>query len=65
MPRQRRIEYEGALYHIMNRGNYRDYIFEVPGAGELFEQTLFEACDRFGWLLHAYVGMSNHLIIWL
>ena len=63
MPRQRRIEYEGALYHIMNRGNYREYIFEVSGAGGLFEQTLFEACHRFGWLLHAYVGMSNHFHI--
>jgi REP element-mobilizing transposase RayT len=63
MPRQPRIEYEGALYHIMNRGNYREYIFDVSGAGELFEQTLFDACKRFGWLLHAYVCLSNHFHI--
>jgi len=24
MPRKPRIEYEDAIYHIMNRGNYRD-----------------------------------------
>ena len=63
MPRQPRIEYEGALYHIMNRGNYREYIFDVSGAGELFEQTLFDVCKRFGWLLHAYVCLSNHFHI--
>jgi len=44
----------------MNRGNYRDDIFLVEGSGEVFEKTLFEACGRFGWVLHAYVAMSNH-----
>ena len=47
MPRQPRIEYEGALYHIMNRGHYRDYVFDVFDAGELFEQTLFGVCSGF------------------
>jgi len=60
MPRKPRIEYEGAIYHVMNRGNYRDDIFLVEGSGSVFEKTLFEACGRFGWVLHAYVAMSNH-----
>jgi putative transposase len=60
MPRKPRIEYGGAIYHVLNRGNYRQNLFSLEGAGTSFEQTLFEACDRFGWQLYAYVLMSNH-----
>jgi len=35
----------------------------VSGAGELFEHTLFDVCQRYGWLVHAYVCMSNHVHI--
>jgi putative transposase len=60
MPRKPRIQYEDAIYHVMNRGNYRDDIFLVKDSGAVFEKTLFEACGRFGWVLHAYIAMSNH-----
>ena len=60
MPRKPRIEYAGAVYHILNRGNYRQSIFEVEGTAEAFENVLFEACLRFGWRLYAYVVLSNH-----
>lgn len=30
MPRQVRIEYEGAFYHVMARGNRRNRIFASP-----------------------------------
>jgi putative transposase len=60
MPRKPRIEYPGAVYHVLNRGNYRQDLFAIEGAGPSFEQTLFETCDRFGWQLYAYVLMSNH-----
>jgi putative transposase len=60
MPRPSRIEYAGAVYHVLNRGNYRQDLFKVAEAGICFERTLFEACARFGWCLHAYVLMSNH-----
>jgi len=60
MPRKSRIEYAGAVYHVLNRGNYRQDLFTVEDAGACFEQTLFDACERFGWRLHAYVLMSNH-----
>jgi len=29
MPRQLRIEYPGAIYHLMNRGDWREPIFTV------------------------------------
>ena len=60
MPRRPRIEYEDAIYHVMNRGNYRDDIFLVKNSGAVFEKTLFETCGRFGWVLQAYIAMSNH-----
>lgn len=60
MPRKHRIEYAGAVYHVLSRGNYRKELFVKQNTGEAFEQCLFEAVDRCGWKLHAYVIMSNH-----
>ncbi len=60
MARKLRIEYEGALYHVINRGNYRADIFATEGARASFEQCLWEACKKTGWRVHAYVIMRNH-----
>ena len=60
MARKLRIEYEGAMYHVINRGNYRADVFETAGAKEAFEGCLYEACAKAGWKLHAFVVMRNH-----
>jgi len=60
MARKLRIEYPGALYHVYNRGNYRGHVFREAGAREAFLKCLLEACQRCGWVLHAYVIMGNH-----
>ena len=60
MARKLRLEFPGACYHVINRGNYRAHIFKTPGAQAAFEACLFEACAKSGWRLHAYVLMSNH-----
>ncbi len=60
MARGLRIEYEGALYHVINRGNYRRDVFESVGAAEAFVTALGEAAQRYGWKVHAYVVMRNH-----
>lgn len=60
MPRQWRIEYAGACYHVINRGNYRRNLFLGKGAAETFERTLGEAAVKYGWRVHAYAVMSNH-----
>lgn len=60
MPRKRRIEYPGAVYHIISRGNYRKDLFVTGKSGESFEKALFEAINRCGWVVYAYVIMSNH-----
>ncbi|MGH8161053.1 MAG: transposase [Gammaproteobacteria bacterium] len=60
MPRKVRLEYAGACYHVINRGNYRRHLFAGKGAAESFITCLLEAAERFGWRVHAYVVMSNH-----
>lgn len=55
-----RLEYAGACYHVINRGNYRHSIFEGEGAAEAFERCLGETCERYGWRIHAFVIMRNH-----
>lgn len=60
MARKLRIEYEGAIHHVINRGNYRRDLFESPGAAKAFLEVLFEAAGKFGWRVHAYVLMRNH-----
>lgn len=60
MARKLRIEYEHALYHVINRGNYRTDVFASEGAKAAFEQCLFEASRKSGWVLHAFVVMRNH-----
>ncbi|MCF3651042.1 transposase [Synoicihabitans lomoniglobus] len=60
MARMPRIEYPGAIYHVINRGNYRRDLFDSAGAAESFIQVLEEATTRFGWELGSYVLMRNH-----
>ena len=60
MARKLRLEFPGAVYHVINRGNYRSWIFREEKTRSAFQATLFQACERSGWLLHAFVIMSNH-----
>ena len=60
MPRSARLEFAGACYHVINRGNYRRGLFMGEGAAAAFERVLAEACTRFGWRVHAYVIMGTH-----
>jgi len=46
MARSLRIEKEDGIYHIINRGNYRQDLFISDGAHQSFERCLFEACVR-------------------
>ena len=46
MPRKLRVEYEGAIYHVMNRGDRREPIFVDDQDRELFLETLGQACGK-------------------
>src|SRR6185312_7913364 len=56
----RRVEYPGAIYHVMNRGDRQEPIFKDEEDRERFLATLTEACGKTGWQVHAYCLMSNH-----
>ena len=60
MARKLRIQYAGALYHVMNRGDRRDPIFADDEDRQRFLQTLTDACEKTGWQVQAYCLMSNH-----
>lgn len=60
MPRKPRIQYAGADYHVMNRGDRRRRVFRDRVDYELFMRAMDEACERTGWRIHAYVLMPTH-----
>ena len=43
------IEYPGAIYHVMNRGDRRDALFKDDHEPELFLTRLDEACGKTRW----------------
>jgi putative transposase len=60
MARSVRIEYPGAFYHVMARGNRREEIFVDDDDRRYFLKAVSEACAMTGWRVHAWVLMSNH-----
>jgi REP-associated tyrosine transposase len=60
MARQWRIEYSGALYHVLSRGNGRQDIFITDEDRHLFLNLLKELTERFCIDVYAYVLMGNH-----
>ena len=60
MARRPRVEYEGAVYHVMSRGDHGNEIFKDALDYEIMLKTMTEVCDRCGWVLHAYVLMPTH-----
>src|SRR6266480_7862915 len=60
LPRKLRVEYEGAIYQVMNRGDRREPIFIDNEDRRLFLETLRETCEKAGWQVHAYCLMGNH-----
>ena len=65
MARSIRIEFEGALYHVMARGNRRESIFLDDEDRRIFLRSLAEVCGMTGWRIHAWVLMGNHYHIML
>jgi len=60
VPRKLRVEYPGAIYHVMNRGDRREPIFKDDADYRRFWETLGEACDKTGWQVLACCLMPNH-----
>ena len=60
MARKIRMEYAGAVYHVMARGNQGRAVFADDRDRMQWLETLGEACAKTGWRIHAYVLMGNH-----
>ena len=60
MARKLKIEYPGAIYHAMNRGDRREPIFGDDTDRRGFLATLGECCTKTGWQVHALCLMPNH-----
>ena len=60
MPRKLRLEFPGAMYHLMSRGDQREDIFLCDVDRYDFLKTLAEACRKTDWQVHAFCLMRNH-----
>jgi len=65
MARPLRIQYPGAVYHVMNRGGSRQKIFLEKEDYEAFFKSICEIHERWGVELFAYCLMGNHYHICL
>ena len=61
MPRPPRIQFAGAIYHIVTRGDGRRALFHDEGHYERFTDGLRQEVDRSGWIVLAYCWMPNHV----
>ncbi len=59
MARKLRVQYPGAIYHLMNRGDRREPIFKDEEDRRRFLETLGQACAKTGWQVQ-YCLMLNH-----
>jgi putative transposase len=60
VPRPLRIQYTGALYHVLSRGDHREAVFLNDEDRSDFLRTLGRACLKTGWQAHSYCLMTNH-----
>jgi putative transposase len=58
--RKVRVEFGGAIYHVINRGDRREDIVRDERDRQRFLETLTETCAKTGWQVHAYCLMRNH-----
>jgi len=57
---RRRVEYPGAFYHVIQRGNNRENIFLNDTDKSLYLNHLVELKKKFDFILLGYVLMDNH-----
>jgi len=60
MSRPLRVQYEGAFYHIIARGQRRESIFRNDGDRDQFLERLEITISKYNLRLHAYCQMDNH-----
>ena len=61
MARKPRVEFEGALYHVIVRGNHRRDIFRDESDRVGYLERVEHYRERYRCIVYAYVLMSNHV----
>jgi putative transposase len=61
MARRLRLQYPGAIYHVMARGNGRQEIVRDNADRDRIQADLGKAAIRCSWRVYACAIMSNHL----
>ena len=61
MARKPRVEFDGALYHVIVRGNQRQRTFQDDQDRSAYLERIEHYRQRYGFRLYAYVLMSNHV----
>jgi putative transposase len=61
MPRQPRVHYCGAFYHVILRGNNKQDIFYSDRDRFKLSFLIQEACETYLCKIHAFCFMSNHI----
>jgi putative transposase len=60
MARRRRLISNQGAYHVYNRSELGQPIFETDAAKQVFLETIHLVAHRFAWQLHAFAIMTNH-----
>ena len=60
MARRRRLISNQGTYHVYNRSELGQPIFETDAAKQVFLETILATAQRFAWQLHAFAIMTNH-----
>jgi putative transposase len=61
MARKPRVEFEGAFYHVIVRGNQRQEIFADERDRVTYLARIEHYRERYGFSLYAFVLMPNHV----
>lgn len=60
MGRKPRVEYAGAIYHVIQRGNNREYIFDTDEDKLFLLKEIERRKASAGFKIYGYVMMGNH-----
>jgi putative transposase len=61
MPRRARVVYPGSVYHVTQRGNNRQYLFNEDNDYILYLKRVNEYSQKFKVDIYAYCIMGNHV----
>ncbi|MDD4834648.1 MAG: transposase [Lutispora sp.] len=61
MARKPRVEYPGALYHVMCRGNNGEYVLNKDEDKLIYLELVRKYKERYGFKLYSYCIMNNHV----